>query len=161
MKLLDIGEVAAKSGFKPSALRYYEDVGLIASVSRHGLRRQFAPEVLLQLKLIALGKASGFSLEEIVVMLGQDGLPNLPRDVLRQKADAIGIRIEQLTAMRDTLHHMANCRAPSHLECPSFKRLLDLPIGGPAVNSPLAGDGYRLRSMREHDQAASSAKRRR
>lgn len=161
MKLLDIGEVAGRSGFKPSALRYYEDVGLIASVSRHGLRRQFAPEVLLQLKLIALGKASGFSLEEIVVMLGQDGLPNLPRDVLRQKADAIGMRIEQLTAMRDTLHHMANCRAPSHLECPSFKRLLDLPVAGPAVNSPVAGDDYRPKSIREHDQAASSAKLRR
>ena len=49
MKFLDIGEVAARTGIKPSALRYYEEAGLIASVSRHGLRRQFPPEVLLQL----------------------------------------------------------------------------------------------------------------
>ena len=51
MKLLDIGEVAAQSGINPSALRYYEEAGLISSVSRHGVRRQFPPEVLLQLLL--------------------------------------------------------------------------------------------------------------
>lgn len=69
MKFLDIGEVAARTGIKPSALRYYEEAGLIASVSRHGLRRQFPPEVLLQLKMIAMGKSAGFSLEEIAGML--------------------------------------------------------------------------------------------
>lgn len=47
MKFLDIGEVSAKSGIKPSALRYYEEIGLIFSISRHGLRRQFSSEVLL------------------------------------------------------------------------------------------------------------------
>ena len=60
MKLLDIGEVAAKSGLQPSALRHYEEAGLIAPVARHGLRRQFEPQVLMQLKLIAMGKSAGF-----------------------------------------------------------------------------------------------------
>ena len=41
MELLDIGEVSAQSGVKPSALRYYEEAGLISSVARHGLRRQW------------------------------------------------------------------------------------------------------------------------
>ena len=49
MKLLDIGEVSARTGLPASALRYYEEIGLISSVSRHGLRRQFAPEAVLQL----------------------------------------------------------------------------------------------------------------
>ena len=73
MKLLDIGEVAAQSGIKPSALRYYEEAGLISSVSRHGMRRQFPPEVLLQLKLVAMGKSAGFSLDEIAGMFGVNG----------------------------------------------------------------------------------------
>jgi len=124
MKILDIGEVSARSGIKPSALRYYEAVGLIAAVSRHGLRRQFGPEVLVQLKLIAMGKSAGFSLEEIAGMFGQDGMPDLPRSVFEQKAEDIDRKMQELAVMRDTLRHIAKCPAPSHLECPSFRKLL-------------------------------------
>ena len=126
MKFLDIGEVSARTGIKPSALRYYEEAGLISSVSRHGLRRQFMPEVLLQLRLIAMGKAAGFSLDEIAGMFGRNGLPDLPRDVLRDKADEIDQRIRELSALRDTLRHVAECPAPSHMQCPTFRRLVDV-----------------------------------
>jgi DNA-binding transcriptional MerR regulator len=126
MKFLDIGGVSAKSGIKPSALRYYEETGLISSVSRHGLRRQFPPEVLLQLKLIAMGKFAGFSLDEIAGMFGRNGMPGLPRGVLHQKADEIDRQIHELTALRDTLRHVAGCSAPSHMECPTFRRLVDV-----------------------------------
>ena len=125
MKFLDIGEVSAKSGVPPSALRYYEAVGLISSVSRHGLRRQFPPEVLLQLKLISMGKSAGFSLDEIAGMFGRNGLPDLPRAVLHQRAEEIDRHIHELTALRDTLRHVADCPAPSHMECPTFRRLVN------------------------------------
>lgn len=126
MKFLDIGEVSARAGIRPSALRYYEEVGLISSVSRHGLRRQFPPEVLLQLKLIAMGKSAGFSLDEIAGMFGKNGAPDLPRNVLHQKADEIDRQIRELAALRDTLRHVADCPAPSHMECPTFRRLLNV-----------------------------------
>lgn len=126
MKFLDIGEVAAQSGLRPSALRHYEEAGLISSVSRHGLRRQFPPEVMLQLKLIAMGKSAGFSLTEIAGMFGRNGLPDLPRDVLHAKADAIDRQIRELSALSDTLRHVADCPAPSHMECPTFRRLVDV-----------------------------------
>ena len=126
MKFLDVGEVAAKSGLNPSALRHYEAAGLISSVSRRGLRRQFPPEALLQLKLIAMGKSAGFSLAEIAGMFGENGMPELPRAVLRQKADEIERKIHELTALRDTLRHVADCRAPSHMECPKFRRLVEM-----------------------------------
>lgn len=126
MQFLDIGEVAAQSGLRPSALRYYEDAGLIASAGRQGLRRQFPANVLLQLKLIAMGKAAGFSLEEIGRMFGGNVLPDLPRDMIRTKADEIDRHIHELMALRDTLRHVADCPAPSHLECPTFQRLVDV-----------------------------------
>jgi DNA-binding transcriptional MerR regulator len=131
MKFLDIGEVAERSGVKPSALRHYESVGLIASASRHGLRRQFPPEVLLQLSLIALCKSAGFSLREMTAMFGRNGMPDLPRETLRAKAAEVGRRIDELTSLRETLRHIADCPAPSHLECPSFRKLLAQ--AGPAV----------------------------
>ncbi|MQT11180.1 helix-turn-helix domain-containing protein [Segnochrobactrum spirostomi] len=126
MKFLDIGEVAAASGLTASALRHYEAAGLISAVSRHGLRRQFPPEVLLQLKLIAMGKQAGFSLAEIAGMFGRDGVPDVPRAALHARADAIDRQIRELTALRDTLRHVAECPAPSHLECPTFRRLVDV-----------------------------------
>lgn len=125
MQFLDIGEVAQKAGIAASALRHYEAAGLIASVGRKGLRRQFPPEVLMQLKVIALCKTAGFTLEEIAGMFGRNGLPDLPRARLRGKADEIGAKIAELTALRATLEHMAACKAPSHLECPSFRRLIE------------------------------------
>lgn len=126
MKFLDIGEVAEKSGIRASALRYYEEVGLISSVSRHGLRRQFPPEVLLQLKLIAMGRTAGFSLDEIAGMFSKDGSPDLPRPTLHEKADALDRQIREMTVLRDLMRHVADCPAPSHMECPTFRRLVDL-----------------------------------
>jgi DNA-binding transcriptional MerR regulator len=126
MKLLDIGEIAAATGIRPSALRYYEEIGLITSVARHGLRRQFPPEVLMQLKLVLMGQTAGFSLDEIAGMFGKFGTPNLPRPVLLEKADDLDRQIRELTALRDTLRHVAECRAPSHLECPTFRRLMEV-----------------------------------
>jgi DNA-binding transcriptional MerR regulator len=124
MKFLDIGEISQRAGLPASTLRYYEEIGLIASVGRHGLRRQFGPETLVQLALIALGKSSGFTLQEISLMIGKDGRPNLPRADLHKKADELDRQIIQLTAMRKTLRHIANCPAPSHMECPTFRKLL-------------------------------------
>jgi DNA-binding transcriptional MerR regulator len=78
----------------------------------------------IQLKLIALGKRAGFKLEDIASMFTRDGTPDLPRDTLRQKADEIDRQIDELATLRDTLRHVADCRAPSHMECPTFRRLL-------------------------------------
>ncbi len=89
MKLLDIGVLAERSGVLPSTLRYYEEIGLIDSFSRHGLRRQYAPEVLQQLALISLGKMAGFPLSEMKGMFGKDGTVDLPRPALHQRADQL------------------------------------------------------------------------
>lgn len=124
MRFLDIGEVAQRSGVPPSTLRYYEEVGLIRPVSRHGLRRQFDADILLRLSLIELGKTAGFSLAEIGGMFGPDGRPDIPRDQMRAKADDLQQQILDLRMLRNVLRHVAECPAPSHLECPNFRKLL-------------------------------------
>ena len=124
MKMMDIGEVAERTGVPPSTLRYYEEIGRIRSFGRHGLRRQFDPDVLLRLSLIALGKTAGFSLVEIAAMFRRDGQLDLPRAELRARADELQRQMVDLRVLRDALRHVADCPAPSHLECPSFRKLL-------------------------------------
>jgi len=99
---------------------------LICAAARRGLRRQFPATVLLQLKLVAMGKLAGFSLKEIAGMFGDDGKPDLPRARLRRRADEIDDQLRELTALRDTLRHVADCRAPSHMGCPTFRRLVNV-----------------------------------
>jgi len=124
MPILDIGEVSERSGVPPSALRYYEEIGLISSLGRRGLRRQFDADVLLKLSLIGMGQVAGFSLVEIAGMFGRDGRPDIPRDQLHARANELQRQILDLRMLRDVLRHVADCRAPTHLECPTFRGLL-------------------------------------
>ena len=124
MRDLDITEVAQRSGVPASTLRFYEEKGLIASIGRRGLRRLFEPGVLERLALIALGRVAGFSLEEIALMFAPDGRPRIDRRMLAAKAEKLDRTIRELSAMRDGLRHAAACPAPSHMECPTFRRIL-------------------------------------
>jgi DNA-binding transcriptional MerR regulator len=127
---MDITEVARLSGVPASTLRFYEGKGLISSIGRRGLRRTFDPRVLERLALIALGSAAGFSLDEIARMFVPDGRPRIDRQVLAAKALELDRTIRKLTAMRDGLRHAAACPAPSHMECPTFRRLLAAAASG-------------------------------
>lgn len=127
---MDIVEVAKLSGVPASTLRFYEQKGLIQSVGRRGLRRLFAPHVLEQLALIALGRAAGFSLDEIAGMVVSQGQPQIDRKLLTSKADELDRTIRKLSAVRDGLRHAAVCSAPHHMECPKFRRLMGVAASG-------------------------------
>jgi DNA-binding transcriptional MerR regulator len=127
---LDITEVARRSGVPASTLRFYEEKGLVSSIGRRGLRRLFDARTLERLALIALARASGFSLDEIAKMFTPDGRPRIDKQMLAAKAEELDKSIRELTAMRDGLRHAAACRAPSHMECPTFRRLLRAAAAG-------------------------------
>ena len=126
---MDISEVARRTGLASSTVRFYEKTGLIKATSSAGERRRFAPDVLDQLALIALGQAGGLSLEEIRAMLPADGAPQVDRNVLLAKAEQIDATIKRLRAMSKGLRHAADCPAVSHAQCPNFQRLLKVAAG--------------------------------
>jgi len=130
MTELDIAEVAQRAGVPASTLRFYEEKGLITASGRRGLRRQYDPAVLDRLALIALGRTAGFSLDEIARMFAPDGRPALDREMLAAKAEELDRTIRELGVLRDSLRHAAACPAPSHAECPTFRRLLEAAASG-------------------------------
>jgi MerR family transcriptional regulator, redox-sensitive transcriptional activator SoxR len=117
---LAIGEVARRAGLRPSAVRYYEDVGLIEPARRSG-RRVYTPDAVERLALIAFAKNAGFSLDEIRVLLF--GFPpetsagsrwsRLAESKLAE-LDAMARRIE---TMRDALQKIAGCKCADLDEC--------------------------------------------
>lgn len=138
---MDIATVAQRSGVPASTLRYYEQKKLISPIGRRGLRRLYAPDVLERLSLIALGRSAGFSLDDIARMFAPDGRVRIDRHLLASKADELDQTIRELSALRKGLRHAAKCPAPSHMECPTFRRLLGMTstansrIGGVTIST--------------------------
>lgn len=130
MKDLDIAEVSRLSGLPSATLRFYEEKKLIASIGRRGLRRLFDPDVLERLSLIGLGRAAGFSLDEIARMFAPDGRVRIDRRMLAARADELDRTIRRLSALRNGLRHAADCPAPRHMECPKFRRLVRAAASG-------------------------------
>jgi len=129
---MDISQVSKASGLPASTLRFYEEKGLIRSVGRSGLRRVFAADVMQRLALISLGRSAGFSLEEIGQMFTPEG-PEIQRPMLQAKAEELGKKIKELTAMRNGLLHAAACSALNHFECPKFLRILGSAYARPSI----------------------------
>ncbi|CAI0732542.1 Zn(II)-responsive regulator of zntA [Serratia quinivorans] len=124
MKELDIREIADLTGVTPSALRYYEKKKLIKPVGRNGLRRQYKESVIDKLKLIALGQAAGFSLDEIATMFSPENKLALDRVQLLQRAKEIDGTIRKLQLLSRGLKHVAYCTKTEHSECEEFKKIV-------------------------------------
>ena len=100
--LIDIGEVCSRAGLPASTLHYYERQGLIHSVGRSGLRRQYEPDTLDRLAVITLARRAGFPLKEIASLLGADGEAE-GESLLRAAQAAVAERLDALRSMEISL----------------------------------------------------------
>ena len=107
---LSISEVAAATGIRPSALRYYEDVGLISSATRIAGRRHYAPSVLRRLAIVALCQEVGFTIREIRHLFGSGADATVTwRDLVETKLTELDARIERAQTTRKLLQDVLAC----------------------------------------------------
>ena len=106
---LSISEVAAASGLRPSALRYYEEAGLVASAERRGGRRYYDRSVLDRLGFIGLCQDAGFSIAEIGALLDGTDDRRRWRHAAAAKLDELDERLERLQEMRSRLAAALEC----------------------------------------------------
>lgn len=115
--LLSISEVAASTGLRPSALRYYEEAGLIASAGRIGGKRHYEPDVLRRLAFIRLCQSTGFGIAEIRTFLrGHAGAPDWPAFASAKLAE-LDERIARATRMRAALAESMACACHGPGDC--------------------------------------------
>src|ERR1700710_940820 len=121
-ELLAIGEVAARAGMAPSALRYYEDQGLIAAQRTAGGARRYPRSVLRRLAVIRAARNIGLSLPEIRAALHTlpAGRPPTATDWARLSQgwrDRLDEQIAALTQLRDGLTSCIGCGCLSLGRC--------------------------------------------
>ena len=111
---LTIGDVTQRTGVAQTALRYYEQVGLLPAPERVGGQRRYPESVLLRLEVIRLCKAAGFSLTEIRLLL-KDDTPGRPvaRELAQTKLAEIDAQLEALARARAIIEWGMRCTCPS------------------------------------------------
>ncbi|MBI3231139.1 MAG: redox-sensitive transcriptional activator SoxR [Burkholderiales bacterium] len=120
--LLNIGEVAQRAGVASSALRYYEEQGLITSCRSAGKQRQFKRDVLRRIAFIRAAQAAGLRLDEIKAALAS--LPEqrtpTPQDwqkIASRWQPLLQQKIDTLVALRDKLSSCIGCGCLSLEKC--------------------------------------------
>ena len=118
--MLTIGQVAARSGLRASAIRYYEAQGLLPRPARQGSKRIYPPSVLQRLAVIELAKAAGFELAEVRALMSEghsaDAAPAWSK-LIPQKELEIEAQMERLLAMKSILARLSACRCATLEQC--------------------------------------------
>jgi MerR family redox-sensitive transcriptional activator SoxR len=116
--MLSITEVANRSGLRSSALRYYEEAGLISPVTRVSGRRHYDASVLDRLQVIACAQDAGFTIAEVRQLLAGEGQPSARwRALAERKLREVELVIEKAQATRRLLEESIECDCVSIETC--------------------------------------------
>jgi len=115
--MMSIGEVARQAGLRPSAIRYYERLGLLPAPSRASGRRRYAEDVLLQLQVIRFARHSGFALREIRLLFAGRPYSSRMRELAARKFDELEAVIGRARGMQALLRHAQRCRCLTLEQC--------------------------------------------
>lgn len=116
MTLLAIGAVAERTGLSVSAVRYYDEIGVISASERVGGKRRFSEATIGRVNFIRRSQDAGFSLEEIRAML--DDTQGEWRSLVDDKIIEVTERRHQLGEMLDFLGEMRDCGCVVVTRCP-------------------------------------------
>ena len=125
-ELLSIGEVARESGKASSAIRYYEEIGLLPEPLRVAGRRRYRRDVVRSLAVIETAQRAGLTLDEIRLLLQASPEDGAATDRLRELAERklpeLEALIERAELVRGWLEDAARCACPTLDNCPLFER---------------------------------------
>ena len=122
MPLLTISGVARQAGFQPSAIRYYERIGLLPQAQRASGQRRYDNTVLYRLAIIQRARQLGFTLPEIrELFFGFRDVTSASqrwRKLSRKKLAELDALMDGIKTMRHLLKRLAsNCRCSTLEEC--------------------------------------------
>jgi DNA-binding transcriptional MerR regulator len=124
MELISIGEAARRLHLNTSALRYYEERGLVRPATRHAGKRMYGQTELRRLVLVSLMQRLGVRLDTAAAVMDESG--EQWRSVVRDQIDDLNALIERAQGARKFLSAALTCPADHPTsECPHLVGVLD------------------------------------
>jgi DNA-binding transcriptional MerR regulator len=122
--LLSIGELAERTGVARTALRYYDELGLVRPVARASGHRRYAESAIRDVTVICLLREVGFSLSEVGAFLAVDER-RLRDEIIARKLTELAEQMHKLDVARTALEHGQRCPAEEPARCPRFWSIVD------------------------------------
>jgi MerR family redox-sensitive transcriptional activator SoxR len=130
-QFLTIGELAQRTRLAPSALRYYEELGLLPPAPRVSGRRRYPPSTVETIAVILLLRDVGFTLAETKSLMASGAeSPTAWRELVRRKAAELDEQIAKASVARVALDHALQCRQQDLFECPNLWEVVGARLSG-------------------------------
>src|SRR5690348_16383664 len=114
---LTISQLGRRVGLRPSAIRYYEQIGIVQPAMRVGGQRRYDDSAVYRLTVIQRARALGFTLEQIrtLIFAFPDGTPAAPRwkQLSQQKLDELTRLVDTINSRQELLRRQGNCGCAS------------------------------------------------
>ena len=148
--LLTIGELARRAGVSASALRYYEEVGLLPAPARISGQRRYPESAARLVAAILLFSDAGFTLAEQKVLLARVGTPDW-RELAQRKLAELDEQIARAQGAREAIRHGLRCPHEDIRQCPNFDAGLTARLAG----QPLSQSHQQLHGQRSPEGSGS------
>jgi DNA-binding transcriptional MerR regulator len=124
-ELIPIDQVARRFGLRASALRYYEERGLLSPTSHHSGRRWYSADEIRRVAIIRYWQEWGLmSLDEIAEMMAGPTASRRWREVLEDRVESLRARIEKMTEAKSFLEHVVAHHDSAPDGCPYYEAVL-------------------------------------
>jgi DNA-binding transcriptional MerR regulator len=151
--LLTIGELARRAGVTASALRYYEELGLLPAPARISGQRRYPESAARLVGAILLYSDAGFTLaEQKALVASRTSAPGEWSQLARRKVAELDEQIARAQAARDAISHGLRCPHEDITQCPNFNAGITARLAG----QPLSRSHQQLHAQRSREAADST-----
>ena len=146
--LLTIGELARRAGVTASALRYYEELGLLPAPARISGQRRYPESAARLVAAILLYSDAGFTLaQQKALMTTRASTPGDRRQLMQRKLAELDEQIARAQAVREAIRHGLRCPHEDITQCPNFNAGITARLAG----QPLSRSHQQLHGQRFHE----------
>ena len=131
--LLSIGELAARTGVAVTALRYYDELGLVRPQHRSSGQRRYAESAVRAVGVVLFLRDVGFSLADIGELMAAQPRTDRWSDLVDRKLEALAEQEHRLVVARTALEHARRCPAKDPSRCSRFWTIIDARLDGASL----------------------------
>ncbi len=132
-RLIPIGELARRTGVAVTALRYYDELGLVRPKTRASGQRRYAESAVRTVGVVLLLRDVGFSLAEVAELITARTRTARRSALVDRKLAALAEHEHHLLVARTALEHVCDCPAKDPSLCPRFRSIIDARLSGESL----------------------------